>query len=254
MQPSARRWADRLGHHLAGVLAWWLPPECLLCLTAVPTREGDALICASCRRKWRPVAPPWCPRCGETLEGGGVTGGREDCSPCRDWGPALASVRSAVWLERGAREAVHHLKYGGWKRAVEAMAATMTGLEPLAAGAGLVPVPLGPRRRRARGYNQAELLASRLADVTGLQVLPGLLARVRDTPTQTKLTPGARRANVHGAFALRGPLPAGPLVLVDDVFTTGATLLAAAEALREAGAPRVEAVTFARGTGPLPRT
>jgi predicted amidophosphoribosyltransferase len=68
------------------------------------------------------------------------------------------------------------------------------------------------------------------------------------------LTPEARRANVHGAFRVREPLPAARPVLVDDVYTTGATLAAAAEALAAAGATRVEAVTFARGTGPLPRT
>jgi ComF family protein len=165
----------------------------------------------------------------------------------------LTRVRSAVWLDGGAREAVHLLKYEGWWRVADDLATAMRHLEPLGSGAVLVPVPLGARRARERGYNQAERLAAALARISGLPIRPALLARTRETPTQTKLTPEARRANVHHAFRVREPLPAGRPVLVDDVYTTGATLDAAAAALAGAGAPVVEGVTFARGTGPLPR-
>lgn len=245
------RWADRLGAELRAAEAWWLPAECLLCLGPVPGREGQALVCATCRRKWHPVAPPHCARCGETLEGGPVPG--HSC-PGDDWPGALGCVRSAAWLDAGARRAVHLLKYEGWWRIADDLAAAMRPLHPLGPGAVLVPVPLGARRERERGYNQAERLAAALGRLAGLPVRPRLLSRSRETPTQTKLTPEARRANVHGAFRVREPLPAGRPVLVDDVYTTGATLAAAAEALAAAGATRVEAVTFARGTGPLPRT
>jgi ComF family protein len=138
------------------------------------------------------------------------------------------------------------------------MAEAMRGLEPLTAGVSLVAVPLAPKRLRARGYNQSERLAEALARRLGLDARPELLARVRETPTQTALTPEGRAANVAGAFRAARPrggaAGAGPgyFVLVDDVFTTGATLVAAARALRAAGAERVEAVTFARA--PLPVT
>jgi ComF family protein len=125
------------------------------------------------------------------------------------------------------------------------MAARMAGLEPLTAGVSLIPVPLAPRRERLRGYNQSERLAAALGRRLGLGVRTDLLRRTRATRTQTALTPDERRANVAGAFAAvrsRG-LRA---VLVDDVFTTGATLLAAAEALTGAGAESVDAVTFGR--------
>ncbi|MBA3659457.1 MAG: ComF family protein, partial [Gemmatimonadales bacterium] len=106
------------------------------------------------------------------------------------------------------------------------------------------------RRLRQRGYNQSERLAEALSRRLGLPVAESVLGRTRETPTQTALAPEARHANVAGAFESTG---AGgmALVLVDDVFTTGATLVAAAAALRSAGAARVEAVTYARARAPI---
>jgi len=118
------------------------------------------------------------------------------------------------------------------------------------AGVVLVPVPLARERLRRRGYNQAERLASALSDRTGLPIRRDLLARVRDTRTQTALAPEARQANVAGAFMKVGVAEAR-VVLVDDVFTTGATLAAAAAALLEGGAKSVGAVTFARARPPI---
>jgi len=132
-----------------------------------------------------------------------------------------------------------------------------------------VPVPLGPGRLRERGYNQSERLARALSRRWNRPVVE-LLARTRDTVTQTALTPEARLANVAGAFALRigdcglridggksnsairNPQSAmrRPLILVDDVFTTGATLAEAARALERAGARTVLAVTFGRAVVP----
>jgi predicted amidophosphoribosyltransferase len=160
-------------------------------------------------------------------------------------------VRSAVWLEGSAREAVHHLKYGGWPGMAHALADVMRGLEPLERGTVLVPIPLGAARLRSRGYNQAEVLAQALGSTAGLLVRPGLLRRARETRSQTALAPSARAANVHAAFMAAGTVP-DRLLLVDDVCTTGATLVAAAEALQAAGATRVEAVTFARAPLPVP--
>jgi ComF family protein len=150
-----------------------------------------------------------------------------------------------VWLVDGARQAVHLLKYQGWWRIAEALAGAMPTLEPLTGQVSLIPIPLGSRRLRDRGYNQSERLARALADRTGLGIRTDVLSRVRDTRTQTALTPEARQANVAGAFEPSGA--AGlRCVLVDDVFTTGATLAEAGTALAAGGATSVEAVTFAR--------
>jgi ComF family protein len=221
-----------------------LPAECLLCREAVPASDGDALICAICRSRWARVPPPLCPRCGATAERD------EPCTTCAGWLPGLRAVRSAVWLDESARRAVHALKYDGWWRASEAMAAVMTTLDPLTGPLLLVPIPLGARRRRQRGYNQSECLAGALAALgapgRGWAVRADVLARRRETPTQTALTPEERAANVAGAFTASTAAAGCRCVLVDDVFTTGATLLEAAAALHLVGAASVDAVTFAR--------
>jgi ComF family protein len=224
---------------IAGLERWLLPAACLLCERPITEREHDALVCELCRSRWRPVPGPLCPRCGQPRHQD------LECRLCAAWPPGLARVRSAVWLDRSARRTVHQLKYEGWWRVADAMAERMRTLEPLTGEVCLIPVPLGARRQRERGYNQSERLAAALSRRTGCALRTDLLARVRETRSQTALTPEARRANVAGAFEARGTAGLA-LVVVDDVFTTGATLAAAAAALAAAGAERVEAVTFAR--------
>ena len=236
-----------------------LPAECLLCRSLLSFPDADRTVCSVCRHRWRAVRPPWCERCGqpEPLFGG--------CRLCADWPAALQRVRSAVWLEGGAREAVHALKYAGLARVADDLAAAMSSMVlPGGEGAMLVPVPLGPRRLRQRGYNQSARLAQALGRRWHRPVAE-LLVRVRDTATQTALTPAARRANVAGAFEVRNekcgmrspPMqnsalrnPHSALVLVDDVFTTGATLAEAARVLECAGVTAVLAVTFGRAVLP----
>jgi predicted amidophosphoribosyltransferase len=233
-----RRFAELapLAHAVERLL---LPAECLLCARLVPAADADALICGICRSRWMPVPPPWCPRCGAPAERD------EPCGTCAGWEPGLGIVRSAVWLDDSARRAVHHLKYDGWWRAAETMALVMRTLEPLTGSLSLIPIPLGSRRLRRRGYNQSERIARALGALLDVAVHPEWLVRGRETPSQTALTPEQRSANVAGAFAAVGA-PVGRCVLVDDVFTTGATLRAASDALIGGGAVAVDAVTFGR--------
>ncbi|HEU5262698.1 MAG TPA: double zinc ribbon domain-containing protein [Gemmatimonadales bacterium] len=237
-----------------------LPAECALCHTLLSFPNGQRLVCDVCRHRWRQVRPPWCERCAQPEPHFGP------CRACTTWPRALRAVRSAVWLEGGARDAVHALKYGGFPRIADDLADAMARLPlPERVSACLVPVPLGPRRLRERGYNQSAHLGRALARRWHRPVAD-LLVRVRDTGTQTALTPDARLANVAGAFAMRNTeggmrndgtpfdsafrIPHSALVLVDDVFTTGATLAEAARALERAGARTILAVTFGRAVLP----
>jgi ComF family protein len=221
-----------------------LPAECLLCRRPVEAAAGDRLICALCQSRWRRIPEPVCRRCGQPQEAG------LDCRICPAWPAALQRVRSAVWFDGTVRDAVHRLKYEGWWRVAEAAAESMRRLEPLTTSTVLVPIPLATGRRKTRGYNQSERIAQCLGALNRLRVRPELLSRSRETSTQTRLTPEARRANVEGAFSAQR-IEGARIVLVDDVFTTGATLVAVAIALEEAGANRVEAVTFARAVQPI---
>lgn len=230
-----------------------LPAECLLCRALLSYRDSDRLVCAVCRHRWRAVRPPWCERCGQPEPHFGP------CRVCAGWPAVLSPVRSAVWLDAGARDAVHALKYGGLPRISEDLADVMARVTlPIAGRPVLVPVPLAAARLRERGYNQSDRLAAALARRWRRPVARNVLVRVRETASQTALTPAARQANVAGAFAVRigeafdsaFRVPNSAFVLVDDVFTTGATLAEAARALEGGGARAVAAITFGRAIIP----
>jgi ComF family protein len=233
-----------------------LPAECLICHGLLNPRDATRIVCPLCRQRWRAVRPPWCERCGQPEPHFGP------CRLCAEWPAPLTSVRSAVWLDGGARQAVHGLKYGGLPRIADDLAGAMGRVRPETDGPSvLIPIPLAKKRLRERGYNQSEKLARALARQWRIPVLLDVLVRTRETPTQTALTPGTRLANVAGAFETRNVelgtgnssafrLPSSTLILVDDVFTTGATLAEAARALAQAGAKRVLGVTFARAAIP----
>ncbi len=161
----------------------------------------------------------------------------------------MDGVQAAVAFEGAVRQAIHELKYGGRAE----LAPPLAELLVTAWGRGLfpvdcvMPVPLHPRRIRERGYNQATLIAEVFAQQTHLPILADALVRARMTESQTSLGAFARRKNVEGAFRARSaPVRGLSILLVDDVCTTGSTLQACADALRESGASQVYALTVAR--------
>lgn len=219
-----------------------LPNACVVCERQVNEAAPDELVCHLCRARLQGIVGG-CSRCSQPLPPIGP------CRFCAAWPAALRWVRSAVWLSDEAKEVVHHLKYEGY-RALARAVADVIERRVLRPGHGvLVPVPLGVRRLRARGYNQAGEIARALAARWDLPLLEGLVRRTRDTKSQTALAPDERERNVHHAFAATRPGRNGSeaqVILIDDVLTTGATLAAAARALESAGWSHVAAVTFAR--------
>ncbi len=202
--------------------------------------------------------PPRCVGCGR--------GGHWFCPACvaaivpAPAGDVGLEPLAGLWVmglyEDPLRVAIQALKYEGRRQVAgplgRLLAATYQQQMQRNAPAQfdtLLPVPLHPRRQAERGYNQAALLARRLAREAGLSLREDVLRRSRQTPPQVGLDRARRRANVAGAFTCPPGHPAlagKTLLLVDDVCTTGATLAACAEALRAAGARDVWALTLAR--------
>jgi predicted amidophosphoribosyltransferase len=147
-------------------------------------------------------------------------------------------------LEGPVREVIHKIKYGDRPNLAGPLIDHGLMAADLPSGV-LVPVPLGRRRRRQRGYNQAEVLTRKIAAATGRPWLEGL-QRVRETEAQVGRGGAERRLSLEGAFAWRGRVP-DEVLLVDDVVTTGATLVECAGAARAAGVKRVHTLAAALG-------
>jgi ComF family protein len=221
-----------LGLALANLV---FPPRCVSC------RARGAWLCERCEPQLVLYRAPLCPRCGLPLTD-------EPCPGCTRARLPVARLRAAGPFAGPLRTAIHRLKFSGERYLAEPLGGLLVQAwhnAPLA-GDCLVPVPLHPKQERARGYNQALLLAQATERRLGLPVLAGRLRKIRETSPQVGLTREARLANLHGAFAWHGDAcPAAP-ILVDDVMTTGATLQAAAQALRQAGARRVCGLVLGR--------
>ncbi|MEK7707218.1 MAG: ComF family protein [Verrucomicrobiota bacterium] len=241
--PAVRSWRDT-------GLAFIYPEVWQFCSKQRAEPE-DGLVCSRCWSQVRFIKPPCCERCGLPFEGDLTT--PFECANCREMELHFTAARSAAVASGVVLEAIHRYKY---QRALwfEPFLADLLVRE---AGPALreqkwnclVPVPLHPTKKREREFNQAERLAQRLSDATDIPVKTHWLRRILPTSTQTRLTREQRAANMRGAFALAngGRLHGERIVLLDDVFTTGATTSACAKVLQAAGAGEVCVWTVARG-------
>jgi ComF family protein len=210
-----------------------LPQRCLVC-----ARPG-AQVCAQCRTALRRVVAPLCERCGTP-----TAWPVRRCAECSGRRLAFARARSAVEYDDPVRRIVAAWKERGLRRLADWAAAVVAEVLPRPVAAAICWVPADRDRRLKRGHHAAERLAAALATAWELPS-SGLLARRGSSSRQRGMSREARRRNVADAFVPKGAVPAR-VVLVDDVFTTGATVNAAASALRRGGAGHVEVVTFAR--------
>ena len=209
-----------------------LPRRCLLC------GDAGAHLCPACRAGVPRLGPPLCERCGAPTEWP-----VERCRECSGRRLGFASARAAVPYDDAVRRLVGAWKERGLRRLAVEAASLVADCVPAPPADVLTFVPADSRRRGERGHHPAERLARELA---GLWQLPfeSLVTRTGASRRQRGLTLLERRRNVAGAFTAR---PVADIVLlVDDVYTSGATVSAAASALRGAGAKAVYVVTFAR--------
>ena len=226
------------------------PEVCQLCGEARAT-PAEGYVCGGCRAKVRFVQAPFCERCGRPYEGHITT--QFECANCREMEWHFQSARSAVMARDPVLEVIHRYKYQRALWFEPFLAELLIGVAaPALAGKRgdlIVPVPLHPTKLREREFNQAERLANWLGAATRIPVNKRLLRRVAPTRTQTQLSRPERLANVRNAFAMRGRerLNGERIVLLDDVFTTGATTSACAKVLMTAGAAEVCVWTVARG-------
>lgn len=267
--PAVDHWLQRLGQALC-------PPRCLVCgergadgrdlcppcTAALPWNRSACATCAVPLPRHGPDGAgvrlassgtaPWPADDGATLllprDVAPLLPARQRCGACLRQAPALDAAHAAFVYAAPLDRLLPRFKFrrdlAAGRLLSQAMAAAFAGLPRPDA---LVPVPLHGARLRSRGYDQALELARLLASPLGLRVRDDLLRRLRDTAPQSTLDARRRHGNLRGAFGVRdGASVPAHVALVDDVMTTGATLHAAADALRRAGVARVDAWVCAR--------
>ncbi|MEW6263423.1 MAG: ComF family protein [Thermodesulfobacteriota bacterium] len=236
----------------AGLVDLVCPPRCPLCGTFHAAGEGWGPhdFCASCQAGIKPLPEARCRLCAQPFPAG--TDSAHACGACLKSPPAFDRAVAAGLYEEALRAAIHHLKYRRRTELVRPLAGFMAGrlkppFYPPAADL-ILPVPLPARRLRARGFNQSQLLAATLFRPWQEKIKPEVLRRPVYTPPQMTLDRADRRGNVSGAFAVARPaqVEKKTVILVDDVFTTGATAGECARVLKKAGADQVLVLTLAR--------
>ncbi len=235
-----------------GILSTFFPPACPLCRAELLKRTEA--FCPFCLSDFRLIQHPFCSCCGEPLEG------RRDnttlrCIKCLTTCTAQLpdySVRSAAWYEDTLRKAILTAKYGGHAYIASSLGFFLRDqykhFFPTEHFDLIIPVPLHPKRLREREFNQCVLLAKPLAEFLQLPLDLDSVIRTRHTLSQSVSKSTERKRNLKGAFRVVQPsaVHGQSLLVVDDVYTTGATLEALAAALFASGAKMVKAFTLAR--------
>ncbi len=229
--PEARKWANK-------ALDLLFPPLCAACDTLGP------LICADCLAQLPRVAEPLCQRCGRSLEYAAPV-----CGSCLQPSFRLQQVRAPLLYHEPVTRIIHRMKYDGLfalaKPLAQIMAKSWPAWEPYPDT--IVPIPLHKRRQGRRGFNQSALLASHLGQQMEIPVDKQAVNRVKHTMPQIGLSPAERLENVRNAFTADSQqVKNKQILLIDDVYTTGATMSAAADALLASGAAGVSAYCLAR--------
>lgn len=241
----------------AALLNLFFPLECGFCENMEEV-EPRSFLCKGCRTAIREVQPPVCTVCGLPVPGL-ISADPGTCGQCMSSPPPYGRTRYGVYYEGAVREAVVRLKYEGRlygirplsRLLIEAFARHFTSEQFDA----IIPVPVHRSRLISRGFNQAVVLGKRLSKQTGIPLDRTSLQKTRRTPPQVGLPRERRLKNVRGSFGIAGTnkVKARRILLVDDVATTGTTIVEASKALLRGGADRVDALVLCLSLGPRSR-
>lgn len=230
-----------------------LPPRCVIC-EASTSGEPDPWVCPGCWASVDFVQPPVCAQCGTPFPAPAeaIRAVNHRCGKCVLRPPHYERARAVGLYEGALRQVIHAMKYRPVFGLVAPLAELMSGWFAVYWGNrvpdALVPVPLHRHRLRRREFDQAQALAGELGQRVGVPVWSDALIRHISTRSQIGLRAAERRRNIRGAFRVgpRWPYQGKSLLLIDDVYTTGATAFECARVLRRAGAARVDVYTVAR--------
>jgi ComF family protein len=196
-----------------------------------------------------PYIGPLCQRCGKPL----VSSASSICGECLKEDPPFKLARSFGLYEGVLKKAINLLKYQGIKRLSKPLSELILQTLKIPPVDVAVPVPLHERRLKEREFNQSALIAKYIAKGSGIPLLSDCLIKSKDTVPQVGLNMKERRKNIKKTFEIkdRNPLNGKDIMLVDDVFTTGATVRECSKVLKNAGARDIYVITIAHGSGDL---
>lgn len=233
-----KKWIDRILNVL-------YPKCCPICHRIL--KKSSMLICGECAGEIAPVMEPRCFLCGKP-----VREEEEYCRSCSGKQRSFDQGRGIFLYDERMKASILRYKYDGRRQYGDFYAKAMyiyaqkdiRRWKPDV----IVPVPLYPRKRRMRGFNQAEDLAVKLSRYTAIPAETEMLKKIKDTKSQKKINEKERRKNLQGAFEASDSVKGKKILVVDDVYTTGSTIDAAAASLKEAGAEKVYFLTVCTGT------
>ncbi|HHV19651.1 MAG TPA: ComF family protein [Thermoanaerobacterales bacterium] len=219
-------------------------PYCLICDNRLT--EPRSIICKNCKRKILPLTEPLCKKCGRPMKNNNRL-----CHDCQREHHVFVQARSYGLYEATLKQLIHEFKYRGKRELAEILGNMMfCVLKQLTWPAFdyLIPLPLHVKRQRERGFNQAFLLTKVLSRESNIPIFQGL-TRTKPTEHQTLLDKSFRKKNLDGAFVIlnKNKIYNKTVLLIDDVYTTGATAGECSKSLLEAGAKSVYVLTCARG-------
>jgi len=204
---------------------------------------GKILLCTSCVGLFQAVGQPTCVTCGVSVEDGVKT-----CAQCLGKSHHFSRNHAAFLYQDVMRDLLHELKFRNKKQIAHGLGQLWAAAlkdHPFPEECCLIPLPMHKKKRRERGFNQADILAAELSAALRLP-LSKALTRIQDTPPQSAMHPSLRAENVAGVFALTEKIqPNITYIIVDDIYTSGASLNECAKVLRKAGARQVKGMTLA---------